>query len=97
VAREYGTRGLEVFALNVDEDTRQVARFVDETKVSLPILVDQNAAVAEKTLKVRMMPTTFILDRRGIVRFVHEGFAGDDMVKIRSELEQLLDEKPGVQ
>jgi thiol-disulfide isomerase/thioredoxin len=97
LAREYAPRGVEVFALNVDEDSRQVASFVGETKVSLPILVDQNAAVAEKTLKVRLMPTTFILDRRGVVRFVHEGFAGDSMVKIRSELEHLLDENPGAQ
>lgn len=92
LVREYGNRGLKVYALNVDEDPRAIPAFVNETKVSLPILVDENAKVAEQALKVRMMPTTFLLDRRGVVRFVHEGFAEEFLQKYQSEIEQLLSE-----
>jgi thiol-disulfide isomerase/thioredoxin len=92
LAREYGNRGLKVYALNVDEDPRAIPAFLNETKVDLPILVDENAKVAEQALKVRMMPTTFLVDRRGVVRFVHEGFAEEFLQKYQNEVEQLLAE-----
>ncbi|SEU38481.1 TlpA family protein disulfide reductase [Stigmatella erecta] len=93
LAKEYGPRGLKVYALNVDEDERAIPAFVAATKVALPILVDANAAVAEKTLKVRMMPSTFLVDRRGVVRFVHEGFTEEFLQKYQTEIEQLLAER----
>lgn len=93
LAKEYGKRGLKVYALNVDEDSRAIPAFLKEVKVDLPILVDANAQVAEKTLGVKMMPTTFILDRQGVVRFAHEGFAEEFLQKYQTEIEQLLAER----
>ncbi|HVG61434.1 MAG TPA: TlpA disulfide reductase family protein [Hyalangium sp.] len=93
LAKEYGSRGLKVYALNVDEDSRAIPDFLTETKVNLPILLDANAQVAEKTLGVKMMPTTFIVDRKGVVRFVHEGFAEEFLQKYQTEIEQLLAER----
>ncbi|WP_224368745.1 TlpA family protein disulfide reductase [Hyalangium versicolor] len=93
LAKEYGSRGLKVYALNVDEDSRAIPAFLQEVKVALPILVDENAQVAEKTLGVKMMPTTFIVDRKGVVRFTHEGFAEEFLQKYQTEIEQLLAER----
>jgi thiol-disulfide isomerase/thioredoxin len=93
LAKEYGKRGLKVYAINVDEDSRAIAPFLQETKVGLPILVDANAAVSEKTLGVKLMPTTFILDRKGVVRFSHEGFAEEFLQQYQTEIEQLLAER----
>lgn len=92
LSREYSPRGLKVYAMNVDEDPRAIPAFLNETKLGLPILVDENAQVAEKALKVRMMPTTFLVDRQGRVRFVHEGFAEEFLVQYQNEIEQLLAE-----
>lgn len=93
LAREYGGRGLKVYALNVDEDARAIPAFVEEVKVSLPILLDENAEVAERTLGVKMMPTTFLVDRQGVVRFVHEGFSEGVLQRYQEEIEQLLAER----
>jgi thiol-disulfide isomerase/thioredoxin len=93
LAKEYGPKGLKVYALNVDEDARAIPAFLKEAKVSLPILLDANAQVAEQTLSVRMMPTTFLVDRKGMVRFVHEGFAEEFLQKFQTEIEQLLAER----
>jgi thiol-disulfide isomerase/thioredoxin len=93
LAKEYGSRGLKVYALNVDEDTRGIPAFLEEAKVSLPVLLDANAAVAEKTLQVKMMPTSYLLDRRGVVRFIHEGFAEEFLQKYQTEIELLLAER----
>jgi thiol-disulfide isomerase/thioredoxin len=92
LSQEYGKRGLKVYALNVDEDPRAIPPFVQETKVAVPILLDANAQVAERMLKVRLMPTTFLIDRAGVVRHVHEGFAEEFLQQYQSEIEALLSE-----
>lgn len=92
LAKHYGARGLKVYALNVDEDVRAIPPFLAETKVSLPILLDTNAAVADRVLKVRGMPTTVLVDKRGRVRYVHEGFAEEFLALYQAEIEELLAE-----
>ena len=92
LVKEYSARGLRAYAINVDVDQREIPKFVTETKLTLPILLDQDALLSEAQLKVKMMPTTFLLDRRGVIRFVHEGFAEEFLAKYQSEIEQLLAE-----
>ena len=92
LAKHYGARGLKVYALNVDEDTRAIPPFLAETKVSLPILLDANAEVASNVLRVRSMPTTVLIDREGKARYVHEGFAEELLAKYQAEIEELLAE-----
>lgn len=91
--KEFGPRGLKVYAMNVDADVSQIPKFLEETKVSLPVLLDPNAKEAEATLKVRMMPTAFLIDRKGVVRHVHEGFSEEFLQKYMTEIEGLLAEK----
>ena len=92
LSKHYAARGLKVYALNVDEDARAIPPFLEETKVTLPVLLDANAEVSEKVLRVRGMPTTLLLDRQGRVRYVHEGFAEEYLTKYQAEIEELLAE-----
>jgi thiol-disulfide isomerase/thioredoxin len=96
LARQYGTRGLKVYALSVDEDVRAIAPFLKENRVEVPVLLDSNAAVAEGALGVKVMPTSYLIDRRGVVREVHEGAFGDTgslLDQYREEIEALLKEQ----
>lgn len=86
----FGARGFRVYAITVDEDPNQVRKFLDESKLSLPVLVDKNAAVAAEVLRVSMMPTSFLVDRAGVVRFVHEGYAATELPKYEAQIEALL-------
>ncbi len=90
--KEYGARGFKAYALNVDEDVRAIPPFLEEAKVELPVLLDANALVSERLLKVRLMPTTFLIDRKGVIRHVHEGFAEEFLQQFQTEIEQLLAE-----
>jgi peroxiredoxin len=92
VARQFSARGLKVYALSVDADVAPIGPFVKELKLALPILHDPGAAMAEQTLKVRQMPTSFLIDRRGVVRHVHEGLSEDFFGQTLSEVEALLTE-----
>lgn len=89
---QYGPRGFRAFAINVDEDDRQVSLFLAEARVGLTILRDPGAVQIERVLPVQVMPTTFLLDRRGVVRYVHEGFAEEFWVRYQTEIEKLLSE-----
>ena len=92
LAKHYAARGLKVYAINVDEDARAIGPFLERTKVVLPVLLDANAAVAERDLHVNVMPTTVLLDRQGQVRYVHEGFDEEFLAKYQAEIEELLAE-----
>jgi hypothetical protein len=41
------------------------------------------------------MPTSYLIDRKGVVRLVHEGFRGETTERaLRTKVRQLLDEAP---
>lgn len=90
--KEFGPKGFKVLALNVDADPAQITKFLAETKLQLDILLDPNAEYAENTLKVKVMPTALLIDRKGRVRQVHEGFAEEFFSKYMTEVSDLLNE-----
>ncbi len=91
--KQFGSRGLKVYAINVDEDSSEIPKFVKDTKLNLPVLVDRDGAQVEHKLGIRVMPTSFVLDKRGRVRHTHEGFSAESLSKYQSEIEELLSEK----
>ncbi len=92
LARDSGPKGLSVFGVSFDEDRAAVAAFRDETHVSFPVLWDKGGGALAEKLDVTRLPTTLILDRKGIVRFVHLGFEQAEEPRIEREVEQLLAE-----
>jgi len=90
--KEYGARGLKVYAINVETDVKMIAAFLAETKVNLPVLLDPGAAFVESKLQVKVMPTAFLVDRRGVLRVTHEGFDEDMLGTWVKDIEALLAE-----
>ena len=58
--------GLEIVAVNLQEDRSSVQRFVDEYGLSFPVLLDTTGRVGA-TYGARSIPTTYIVDREGFV------------------------------
>lgn len=92
LAREYGARGLAVYAVSFDDDRAAVDAFVANHGVSLPVLWDQGGQTLSKALGVSRLPTTLVLDRKGIVRFVHRGYGPTSDARLEREVTQLLSE-----
>ncbi len=65
-------RGFEVLAVNQGEMPQRVSAFVSRTGLDLPILLDRDKE-AGKAWRVRALPTTFIVDSAGRIRFHGEG------------------------
>lgn len=91
--KQFGGQGLKVYGINVDADPKLAAPFLKERKLDVPVLLDPGAAIVESALQVKVMPTAFIVDKKGNLRHVHEGFAEEFLQKYVTEIEALLAEK----
>jgi thiol-disulfide isomerase/thioredoxin len=92
IFREYQPRGLEVLAVNLDEERRQADAFLSAHPHQMPVLFDPKGA-APLAFGVKGMPTSFLIDKAGTIRFTHMGYSGNVDVRYRQEIAQLLSEK----
>jgi thiol-disulfide isomerase/thioredoxin len=89
----YADRGLTVIAVSVDEDPAAYAAFVARLKPTFVTVHDAQHKLVS-VVQVPTMPTSYLLDRSGRVRFMHAGFRGDSTEReMRKEIESLLAEK----
>jgi thiol-disulfide isomerase/thioredoxin len=65
--QRFKASGLEIVAVNLQEDRDSVQRFVDEYVLSFPVLLDTTGSVGA-TYGARSIPITYIVDREGFVR-----------------------------
>jgi peroxiredoxin len=62
--RRYRDRGLEIWAVNLKEPRSQVADWVRRSGLTMPVLLDADAAVA-RAYRVTGTPTVVLVDRAG--------------------------------
>jgi len=93
LAREMGSRGLAVYGISFDEDRTQIPEFLAQTPVRFRILWDRGGEQLSARFEVARLPTTLIVDRRGVIRFVHEGWSETRGAEQRRQVELLLDER----
>ena len=90
---DYASRGLIIAAVSIDEKAPAALAFWKKQSPPFPTLHDREQKLVKQVV-VPTMPTSYLLDRTGKVRFVHEGFHGDASdKKIRQEIDALLAEK----
>jgi cytochrome c biogenesis protein CcmG, thiol:disulfide interchange protein DsbE len=90
MAKKIGDK-VEIVGISVDDDKKGVLEFAKETNVTFAIGWDENHALASHW-KVGTMPTTFILDATGKVRYIHDGYHDGETTLMGKELAGLLDE-----
>jgi peroxiredoxin len=87
-------RGLEVMAVNTtfqDQESTAVS-FVQEFGLTFPILMDRSGDVSRQYL-LRAMPSTFFVDREGVIRKVIIGGPMSEAT-LQTAVEELLQETP---
>jgi len=88
--KTYAGRGFTIIAINVDEERADMEAFLKKNPASFIILRDARQKLVE-SLGVGTMPTSFLLDADGKVRFIHSGFRGEaTKKKYIEEIEALL-------
>jgi thiol-disulfide isomerase/thioredoxin len=68
VARAYRSRGVRFIGINVRESRGAAQSYVEEFQIPYPSLFDQ-AALNAARLQAFALPSTFILDREGVVAY----------------------------
>jgi cytochrome c biogenesis protein CcmG, thiol:disulfide interchange protein DsbE len=91
VYARYREQGFTVLAINLQEDPQAVAAFMEEHRLTFPALLDGDGAVSA-SYQARVMPSSFFVDRRGVVRAVYRGPMPRSV--IAGTVEQLLGEAP---
>jgi thiol-disulfide isomerase/thioredoxin len=90
---EFAAKGLVILAISVDQDPLGYDSFVRALTPSFYVARD-NAQRLVSEVRVPTMPTSYLLDRAGRVRFIHPGFRGAETEQaLRSEIAALIDEK----
>lgn len=90
VHRELAAKGLAVLGISVDEDVFLVQEFALKEKLTLPLLFDRGGEVARKAFRVGAYPSSFLVDRQGVVAEVWVGERDWDSAPIRARLGQLI-------
>jgi len=67
VYRKYRDQGLTILAVNVRQERETVERFIAKLGISYDTLLDESGEVA-RTYGVAALPTTFLVDGRGVLR-----------------------------
>lgn len=94
IAKDYAPQGLVVYAVNCAEDPATVKGFLAETKLNLPVLLD-NAGQVAQSYGVRGIPQQVLIGKDGKVRFVHSGYGFGSDLSLRSQIDKVLAESPG--
>lgn len=91
---ELGSAGLTVLGVSVDENKGAYEGFLRKHAPVFPTVRDAEHRLV-KVVRAPKMPTTYVIDRRGVVRHIHEGYHGDASAKLlRDQVSVLLAEKP---
>ncbi len=88
----YAPKGLAILAVSVDDSPEEYDRFVKKFSPPFPVTLDKGHALVG-LVSVPTMPTCYVLDRHGRVRFMHAGYHGSETDEsLRREIEQLISE-----
>jgi len=91
VQAQLGPRGLQVVAINLDENHADAQQFLDNHPVNIHVVTTQDDSCPNK-YGVQAMPSSFLIDRKGNVRYIQTGFRKGETSEIRERLEKLLSE-----
>ena len=87
--QEFPESEFQVIAVNVDRQPAKARSFLAKRKIGYPSATDPDGRIPEK-FGIETMPTSFLIDRQGIVRHVHRGFRKGDVDDLRGRIRALL-------
>ena len=92
---QYNDSGMVILGVNLtnQDSMSDIESFVQEFKLTYPILLDRDGSISNYLYQIRGLPTTFFVNREGIIRTVVVGGPMSETF-IRSKIEALLQEFP---
>jgi len=89
--KKYKDLGFVILGVNVDKDSSNAAGLLSKIPVSFPVLYDNTNKVASQ-YDVKAMPTTYLIDRNGQLRYIHKAYKPGYELKYAKEIKTLIRE-----
>ena len=89
--RDLKASGLHVIGVNLDQAPEDAKTFLAKYPANFTVVADSNEKCA-KDFDVKAMPSSYLIDRNGVIRHIHLGFRSGEAEELRMLAEQLLAE-----
>lgn len=87
----YHAAGLEIWAVNIEEDSAKATKMSRDLGLRFPLLLDTGKRVSRR-YDPAVMPSTVLVDRDGKVRYVHLGYKPGYEERYERQIRELLRE-----
>jgi peroxiredoxin len=87
--RDLRDRGLSVVGINLDENPEDAREFLAKHPANFTVVADASGQCPQD-FGVRAMPSSYLIDRQGVIRHLHLGFRPGEAEQFRAQVEQLL-------
>lgn len=90
---QYSEKNFSIVGINVDENSSDVNNFLTGLNKDVPykIIFDPQGKIPD-LYNISAMPSVFLIDKNGKVRYMHIGFLQKDKEQYKNEIETLLNE-----
>lgn len=83
---------LKIITVNIDDDKSNAFGFLKDLKLDLTVVYDSSKKVVE-SYNLPEMPTAYLIDQYGIIRYIHSGYKTENMRKLEFKIRGLLDRR----
>ena len=88
----YGKKGFELIAINLDSERSAAKKFLQKNPAKFTIAYDPKGKTPDM-YKLKVMPTSYLIDRRGNLVNVHKGFKDNQKAQLEKTIVQTLNKK----
>jgi peroxiredoxin len=89
--KDLGGQGFQVIGVNLDERPDDAVGFIEKTPANFTLVSDKDGQCAQE-YGVKAMPSSYVIDRHGVLRHIHLGFKSGESADFRRQIEALLAE-----
>jgi cytochrome c biogenesis protein CcmG/thiol:disulfide interchange protein DsbE len=82
-------KGIEIVAVNIDDDKKNAEDFVRAKGIRLTVVSDGSKKIVGRWEPPKM-PSSFVIDKSGVVRAINGGFEPGDESKLEAQLLALV-------
>lgn len=96
---KFNGKDVRIVGVSLDQEKSTVTDFAKEHKINYTVALDPGGAKLGKLYQIRGIPATYVIDKKGVIRYVHSGFPRDaeagkeEAAQIEKEIRTLLARK----
>jgi peroxiredoxin len=91
LAKEFPAERFALIGVNLDKDAAVAKKALGKRPVGYPSASDPEGGLPTR-FGLETMPTAYLIDGDGVIRYVHRGFRDGDIADVRERIQKLLAE-----